>query len=51
MAVVYATLIVNGTINPKTGNPYKFTDVPAIIRPKVKTVLEGLDMGELVTEE
>ena len=47
MAEVYATLIVKGTINPKTGEAYKFVDVPAVIQPKVKAVLEGLDLGEL----
>lgn len=28
MAVIYATLIVEGTVNPKTNEPYKFADVP-----------------------
>ena len=39
MAEVYATLIIKGV---KT-----FDQVPAIIQPKVKEVLEGIDMGEL----
>lgn len=51
MAEVYATLIVKGATNPKTGNPYTFADVPAVIKPKVKAILDGLDTGELVTEE
>lgn len=51
MAEVYATLIIKGATNPKTGNPYKFADVPNVIKPKVKAVLEGLDMGELAVEE
>lgn len=51
MAEVYATLIIKGATNPKTGNSYKFEDVPNVIKPKVKAVLEGLDMGELVVEE
>lgn len=51
MAEVYATLIVKGTVNPKTGNPYVYADVPAIIKSKVKAILDGLDTGELATEE
>lgn len=47
MAEVYATLIVKGAINPKTNEAYKFADVPAVIQPKVKAVLDGLDLGEL----
>lgn len=39
MAVIYATLIVKGV---KT-----FDQVPVIIQPKVKAVLEALDLGEL----
>ena len=39
MAEVYATLIIKGV---KT-----FDQVPAIIQPKVKAVLEALDLGEL----
>lgn len=39
MAEVYATLIIKGV---KT-----FDQVPAIIQPKVKAVLEVLDLGEL----
>ena len=39
MAEVYATLIINGV---KT-----FDKVFAIIQPKVKAVLEVLDLGEL----
>lgn len=51
MAEVYATLIIKGAINPKTSEAYKFADVPAVIKPKVKAVLEALDMGELAVEE
>lgn len=47
MAEVYATLIVKGAINPKTNEAYKFADVPVVIQPKVKAVLDGLDLGEL----
>lgn len=50
MAEVYATLIVKGAMNPKTGQPYRYTDVPRVIQPKVKAVLEALDMGELSGE-
>lgn len=39
MAEVYATLIIKGV---KT-----FDKVPTIIQPKVKAVLEALDLGEL----
>lgn len=39
MAEVYATLIIKGI---KT-----FDKVPAIIQPKVKAVLEALDLDEL----
>lgn len=50
MAEVYATLIIKGATNPKTGEPYKFADVPNVIKPKVKAVLDGLDLGELAEE-
>lgn len=39
MAEVYATLIVKGVRT--------FDQVPAVIQPKVKVVLEALDLGEL----
>lgn len=39
MAEVYATLIIKGART--------FEQVPTIIQPKVKTVLEALDLGEL----
>lgn len=39
MAEVYATLIVKGVRT--------FEQVPDIIKPRVKTVLEALDLGEL----
>ena len=39
MAAVYATLIIKGL---KT-----FAEVPELIKPKVKEVLEGINMGEL----
>lgn len=42
MAEVYATLIIKGV---KT-----YAEVPAVIKPKVKAVLEALDMGELAEE-
>lgn len=50
MAVIYVTLIVEGTTCPKTGEPYTFADVPKVIQPKVKVVLEALGLGELATE-
>lgn len=43
MAEVYATLIIKGV---KT-----YAQVPDIMKPKVKAVLEALDMGELAVEE
>lgn len=43
MDVIYATLIIRGL---KT-----FKEVPAIMKPRVKKVLEGLDLGELAVEE
>lgn len=39
MAEVYATLIIKGVRT--------FDQVPTIIQPKVKDVLEALDLGEL----
>lgn len=39
MAEVYATLIIKGV--------RAFEQVPTIIQPKVKAVLEALDLGEL----
>ena len=39
MAEVYATLIVKGVRT--------FDQGPAVIQPKVKAVLEALDLGEL----
>ena len=39
MAEVYATLIVKGVRT--------FEQVPDIIKPRVKIVLEALDLGEL----
>lgn len=43
MAAVYANLIIKGM---KT-----YAQVPAVIKPKVKAVLEALELGELATEE
>lgn len=39
MAEVYATFIIKGVRT--------FEQVPTIIQPKVKAVLEALDLGEL----
>lgn len=39
MAEVYATLIIKGART--------FDQVPVIIQPKVKAVLEALDLGDL----
>ena len=43
MDVIYATLIIRGL---KT-----YKEVPVIIKPRVKKVLEGLELGELAVEE
>lgn len=42
MAVVYATLIINGK--------KRFSDVPALIKDKVRQVLIDLDLEELIQE-
>ncbi len=42
MAVIYATLIVNGKKN--------FSDVPARIKEQVRQVLIDLDLAELAEE-
>jgi len=39
MAEVYATLIIKGVRT--------FDQIPGVIQPKVKAVLEALDLGEL----
>ena len=39
MAEVYATLIIKGART--------FDSVPSVIKPKVKAVLDALDLGEL----
>lgn len=41
MAKVYADLIKDGTINPKTGKPFVIGDVPEIIRAQVEALLVG----------
>ena len=42
MAVIYATLIVNGK--------KQFSEVPALIKEKVRQVLIDLDLAELAEE-
>ena len=39
MAYVYANLIKEGAVNPKTGKPYTIDDVPAVIRADVEKIL------------
>ena len=41
MIQVYASLIKNGTVNPKTGKAYTIEDVPTIIRRQVQELLDG----------
>lgn len=46
MVQVYASLIKNGTVNPKTGKAYTIEDVPAIIRGQVQKLLDGVENAE-----
>lgn len=39
MAEIYATLIKDGAINPKTGEPWKIDDVNVLWRASVKKIL------------
>lgn len=41
MASIYATLIKNEAINPKTGEPWKVDDVNVIWRAKVQELLDA----------
>lgn len=41
MAAIYATLIEDGAINPKTGEPWKVEDVSIIWRAKVQKILDA----------
>lgn len=41
MAQVYANLIKDGTINPKTDKLFVVEDVPEVIRPEVEAILAG----------
>ena len=41
MAKIYANLINNGIICPKTNNPYTIDDVPARLQETVKELLEN----------
>lgn len=53
MAKIYARLIKNGTINPKTGKPYALEDVPESLRDAVRALLEEkpvTDSGRLVKD-
>lgn len=40
MATIYATLIKDGAINPKTNEPWKVEDVSMIWRASVKKLLD-----------
>lgn len=40
MAAIYATLIKDGAINPKTGESWKVEDVNVIWRASVKKLLD-----------
>ena len=42
MAVIYVALIVNGIRT--------YASVPAVIKPKVKELLEQLELNDLITE-
>lgn len=39
MAAIYAALIKDGAINPKTGEPWKIEDVNVLWRASVKKIL------------
>ena len=39
MAKIYASLILKGATNPKTGQPYTINDVPANLVDAVKEIL------------
>lgn len=41
MAAIYTTLIKDGAINPKTGEPWKVEDVNVIWRAKVQELLDA----------
>lgn len=41
MAAIYATLIEDGAINPKTGEPWKVEDVNILWRTKVQKILDA----------
>lgn len=40
MAAIYATLIKDGAINPKTGEAWKIEDVNVLWRASVKKILD-----------
>lgn len=40
MAAIYATLIKDEAINPKTGEPWKIDDVNVLWRASVKKILD-----------
>lgn len=40
MAAIYATLIKDCAINPKTGEPWKIEDVNVLWRASVKKILD-----------
>lgn len=39
MAMLYASKIVMEAVNPKTGKPWEFNDVPAKLQPQVADIL------------
>lgn len=52
MAMLYASKICMEAINPKTGKPWAFADVPAKLRGQVAAVLiEDCGLPELVPVE
>jgi hypothetical protein len=49
MAMLWATKIVMGDINPKTGETYVFADVPALLKTKVAyEIVTNYGLPELV---
>ena len=52
MAMLWATKIVMGDINPRTGKPYVFADVPALLKTAVANELvNNYGLPELVPVE
>lgn len=52
MAMLYASKIVMEAVNPKTGKPWVFDDVPAKLKEQVaEIIINDCNLPELVPEE